>query len=1387
MSCTLCPLHEKATNILIPFRGTYNRPKILFVGSAPSAQDDVQNQNFSSTSGDLLREVLQEVGVPLDQVSYDNVVHCVPRDLQGMVRDPEPDEVLSCAPYLWNAIKYSNPEVIVALGTTAWREVTGNKADFITDVRGLAEPVSIAGKIRKVIGTFNPMAAIRQQKARGPGRYMTSIADDIRYAWDHALGNYYLPKWRCINDTQGAIAYIEALVKLYQTGQIQFAALDTETPQLILKTSDRRELGIEMISRDLWMPDKKFLGFSLSYIPPGAQHFREVEGVYIPLAHPESKVDYTLLGHVIRWAFDEMGEVKIPLAFHNHKYDAQWLMEKYDTTPVHYHDTMLGSFIYHGTSIKHGLGNLSHKLLKYEIFKDDTEELLAALPMNQRSFYYLPLKNLARRGAIDAAATASLALLERDMLNKSGQMQVTDILNEGSVAFAEMEHRGACIDHDKWRHHMERYPKLMDEAREKVMNLPLVKLYIQDRKTLWTKDKKGKYRPPDPKFQFNPNSADHKNELMYQYYMLPLEYADEADSSTEDVEVYSTGENSRHLMTLHCRDEKYKGECTCRTHVPGWDATVQTYFNGTPVEVRDFRYHHPVNYQQYNIDPHPECYEFLINIRFWSKLRKVYNDYLKKIERYFRPDDWHAKHEIPSNLRIIDFNYLLHWVKTGRLSTRDYPIHTQPWHCWKSGTKVRLLDGSEPTILELYNKYKDGGEFWVYSVDDETGRVVPGRAHSPAITGRDVPTVEVVLDNDQVLVCTPEHLFRTRNRGYVEAQNLTSDDSLSPLYLKDDGNGYEMLYDLASGQFVYTHQRVNDEANGPCPAGWVRHHVDFDKTNNDPRNLMPVSYGDHTRIHSLNWQETIGKPEVRAKNSEVLRDLMLDQSYKDRVVRGFLTYAQSTENKDRLIKMNKSQAGRERVSALHKERKVGWGRYYRDNLDAKEKNQAARCRIILDFMLTEGLDIDKRDYDFARKVVSIKSPSFDTACKLLNLNHRVVSVTSGSRLSEVYDFTVDRYHNFALASGVFVHNSDPRRLFVSRWKNTGGLMLSADYSQLEVRVAAALGKDEKLIQLYRDGADVHRATAAQVYQVPPEAVTQAMRRYSKTMTFRLIYGGGANAIADETGLTKKEAQVMIDGFLAHYTGVDGFIKYEHNFVQKFGYVLTALNRKFYLPDIYSDDKGKRAGALRDSQNYTIQSPSSDVTMTAILIVRRYLRLQKMLSYIWAMVHDAVESDLYPGELLKYHQVLKSAMEVDVVKIFSDWLCVPMVAEFELGVRWDGSLVVKELDENHMILSGRKGFWEETADHMQRGYKFKYKIKKEMLVGTHKTSSDVKASCCGGIEHPSMKCVKCGVIVPPEAVDLGETLILRKSYEGEAGGNVEVVVEVEWEQKFDMGV
>ncbi len=207
--------------------------------------------------------------------------------------------------------------------------------------------------------------------------------------------------------------------------------------------------------------------------------------------------------------------------------------------------------------------------------------------------------------------------------------------------------------------------------------------------------------------------------------------------------------------------------------------------------------------------------------------------------------------------------YLMHRVAGGRLSTANPSLHTMPWHSCSAQTRVNLLNGTSPTMKELFEQHKNGTRFWVYSLDS-SGKVVPGHARDVYRSEVEAPIWEIELDNGEVIECTGNHPFRVRDGSYINAQDLQLGTSLSPLYTKDDGRGYEMIYDLESGRFVHTHIRVCDEVFPEVSfSGMVRHHIDYDKRNNSPDNLQLVNWTAHRKLHNDNVHATLHTPEAK--------------------------------------------------------------------------------------------------------------------------------------------------------------------------------------------------------------------------------------------------------------------------------------------------------------------------------------------------------------------------------------------------------------------------------------------------------------------------------------------------------------------------------------------
>lgn len=322
--------------------------------------------------------------------------------------------------------------------------------------------------------------------------------------------------------------------------------------------------------------------------------------------------------------------------------------------------------------------------------------------------------------------------------------------------------------------------------------------------------------------------------------------------------------------------------------------------------------------------------------------------------------------------------------------------------CFTGDTQIRLLDGTSPTLSELAAR---GGEFWVYSCSKD-GRIVPGRGHSARKTARK-PLVEVELDNGAHVRCTADHLWMRRDGSYVEAQNLESGESLMPLYTRIDRYGYEQHRNLDSGRYEYTHRIVDAELNGELPWGQVVHHASFDKLNNDPAALQRMGKQEHIDYHAaLIVARMAADPAAHSaalSAAQQKRWAELSEGERDRALER-VAAARAR------IDPNKRDAA---ASALMGERWAdeAWREKMTQILAANGAKTKGRRQSIQE--RARRSEVGKQRY--ARQKAAGAVP--------VGFNHKVVAVRVLDEVEDVYDITVDEHHNFALASGVFVHNS----------------------------------------------------------------------------------------------------------------------------------------------------------------------------------------------------------------------------------------------------------------------------------------------------------------------------------------------------------------------------
>lgn len=236
-----------------------------------------------------------------------------------------------------------------------------------------------------------------------------------------------------------------------------------------------------------------------------------------------------------------------------------------------------------------------------------------------------------------------------------------------------------------------------------------------------------------------------------------------------------------------------------------------------------------------------------------------------------------------------------------------------------------------------------------------------------------------------------------------------------------------------------------------------------------------------------------------------------------------------------------------------------------------------------------------------------------------------------------------------------------RKAFIPRDENH--VLMAADYSQIELRIIAALSKDEGMMEAFQNNEDIHRATAAKVFNVPPEEVTREQRSNAKTVNFGIIYGVSAFGLSQQTDLNRNEAKELITTYYATYPKLRAYIQDQIDFARENGYVETILGRRRYLKNINSQNAIVRGGAERNAVNAPVQGSAADIIKLAMINIHKKMTTEKWQSKMLLQVHDELVFDVPKNELETFKSMVKQEME----SAFS--LSVPIVVDVGIGNNW----------------------------------------------------------------------------------------------------------------------
>lgn len=295
-----------------------------------------------------------------------------------------------------------------------------------------------------------------------------------------------------------------------------------------------------------------------------------------------------------------------------------------------------------------------------------------------------------------------------------------------------------------------------------------------------------------------------------------------------------------------------------------------------------------------------------------------------------------------------------------------------------------------------------------------------------------------------------------------------------------------------------------------------------------------------------------------------------------------------------------------------------------------------------------------------RSLVKLKSTYVDALPALIN--------PQTGRIHTSYNQTVAATGRLSSSNpnlqNIPVRTMEGKRIRQAFTAAPGSLLISADYSQIELRVLAHLSEDEALIDAFAEGIDIHNRTASDIFGVFPEMVNADMRRQAKVINFGILYGMSAFGLAKELGVSNKIAQVYIDGYFQHYKKVRIYLDGILEGARRDGFVCTLLNRRRYLPELKSPVPAVRQFAERTAINTPIQGTAADLIKVAMVNIDQLLTGKNLAARLIMQVHDELVVEAPVAEKNEVTALVKKEME-EVIK-----LKVPLKVEIAAGKNWD---------------------------------------------------------------------------------------------------------------------
>jgi uracil-DNA glycosylase family 4 len=548
-------------------------------------------------------------------------------------------------------------------------------------------------------------------------------------------------------------------------------------------------------------------------------------------------------------------------------------------------------------------------------------------------------------------------------------------------------------------------------------------------------------------------------------------------------------------------------------------------------------------------------------------------------------------------------------------------------YCLHPDTEVECLGGKK-TIKEVVDRIDKGEEIWAYCYRFDKDRIGLDRVVAGRKTGLNKEVWEVLLDNGEKIVATPEHKFMRRNGEYVELKDLKPGDSLMPFYSRySKCSGTKAVYkqiklysrDLTKSEALIDEHRLvlldilgytKNDLKGKCV-----HHVDSCGINNLPENLQVLLQSEHYSLHRKNETEEVKKRADRGSwtKTEIGRKVLSKQAKKS-------WGSRTPEERVRIGKKISMKMPDQKGDKNFNYRKpIDWSCSFCKSFEKVSPYLAQRkyCNSICYFNSKKGI------YPEAFKKYYETNPVWNR-----KNNHKVLSIRKFG-CSDVYSITVENSHNFVLGAGVVVKNS-----------------------QMELRIMAQMSQDPVMLEAFRRGEDLHLKTAKELTKI---AGFEVSRQDAKSLNFGMVYGMTEYGLSESLMVEPKVAKVYLDAYLQLYKGVKEYQKEQISHLKQFGYVKTLFGRKRYIRMYGEDDREAENQAI----NTPIQGTATDInTMALTVLVKLYLE-EGFRSFPISVIHDAImfEMDDLETDLVALNLYIMENLDLPFlkdVKLKVDW-------------------------------------------------------------------------------------------------------------------------------------